>query len=536
MSITGISPVSQDHNHDFAAYDEFLLRLKQNFTEQTNDPTISIFTTDADHLFDDVFLPNLPAMDRQIYKCHACQHFMKAYGGLVTIDDRGDTRSLFWSVEAPEYFQSAVEALCSIVEQAKITGVFLSSNNKWGVSVTGQWTHFAVTPPSSIIYRKSFKTASQMMAEKLEDFRNMGRALQEYSLAHVTTAITLLESEALYRSEKVLGVAKWLKSVYDQRDRTKNTTQRTNILWRMVASAPNGFCHPRGSMIGTLLDDLRFGLSFEQVERRFRIKMDPLMYQRPQVAPAAQNIKRAEEIVAHLGIAESLKRRYARLDEVQTIWQPKATDVSGNGVFSHIRPKGVVETPNMEAPSDTFTVEKFRRTILPKADRIEVLAPSVGNFTALVTALDLNSPPILQWDRDDMRNPVSAYVYNPMSAAATWGLSPNRYHKVNAISLVPSMWNDGKLGHFSTGIIVIIDGARDSNWRSAGLGLFPETLKAELREVRATIEAHSLSAHITGYEDSSACGIVLTTGKSRPLMIRVTTGDLTMNIRLDRWD
>ena len=47
--------------------------------------------------------------------------------------------------------------------------------------------------------------------------------------------------------------------------------------------------------------------------------MDPLKYQRPQVTPGTGNVARAEEIVEKLGIATSLKRRFARLEELQTI-------------------------------------------------------------------------------------------------------------------------------------------------------------------------------------------------------------------------
>ena len=70
-----------------------------------------------------------------------------------------------------------------------------------------------------------------------------------------------------------------------------------------------------------------------------------------------------------------------------------------------------------------MTWDKFQRTVLPSAERIEFLAPSHGSYTALVTAANAEAPPILQWDRDGARNPVSWYFWNGGSSASQFGLS-----------------------------------------------------------------------------------------------------------------
>jgi hypothetical protein len=98
------------------------------------------------------------------------------------------------------------------------------------------------------------------------------------------------------------------------------------------------------------------------------------------------------------------------------------------------------------------------------------------------------------------------------------------------------MWNNAVTNQ-KEGMILILDGARDSNWQVAGSCLFPEILKSELREVRATIEAYSASMPLSGFEQSSACGVVFTAGNNpRHLLVRVTTGDLVIDMNIDRWD
>jgi hypothetical protein len=55
--------------------------------------------------------------------------------------------------------------------------------------------------------------------------------------------------------------------------------------------------------------------------------------------------------------------------------------------------------------------------------------------------------------------------------------------------------------------------------------------------VRATIEAYSASMPLSGFEQSSACGVVFTAGNNpRHLLVRVTTGDLVVDMNIDRWD
>jgi hypothetical protein len=126
-------------------------------------------------------------------------------------------------------------------------------------------------------------------------------------------ALRLLEADALARSEKFIGPVKWLRALHD-----RPTGQRgENVLWRAIAAAPEGYCHPKASVIGPLLNDIASGLPFAKIKARFDAKMAPLRYQRPQAAPAALNIKAAEARVEKLAIAPALERRFARIEDLR---------------------------------------------------------------------------------------------------------------------------------------------------------------------------------------------------------------------------
>lgn len=525
-------------NCDDHEYDSYLERIQRRFVERTESGTRPLFTTDADadgSLFD-VYLAAFPVERRQFQNCSACRLFVHRFGSLVVIAETGSSASaVFAEVDAPDEYKSAVEAVLRRVQHAKVTGVFLSSALTWGLHETGGWRHMAVTPPKP--FRHSLLTARQAMAEKRADYGTVTRALEDFSREHVATAVRLLKTDALYRSEKVLGQAEWLADLHAARARASRKAWRDNLLWLAVAEAPSGFCHPRSSMIGTLLEDIAAGMDFDTVSKRFAAKMHPLQYQRPQAAPSAGNVAHAEKIFEKLGLAESLERRFARVDELVAVWRPKERVFEpGSGLFSHLVTKEAQpSTPTLSQPTITLTWEKFARTVLPRAEQIEMLVPKQANFTGLVTAANPDAPPILQWDTEEHRNPVSWYVWVGGSPASQWGLTSGVYAKVNAITLKPSMWhNPERFEHQGKGVVFVIDGMRESRFNS--LCLFPEMLKSELHAVRSTIEAYSRSRRLEAVE-SSACGLLLAGGdKWDSPTIRVTSAGVKVDYQLDRWD
>jgi hypothetical protein len=496
-----------------------------------------LFTTDAEGLYE-AYLSNLPIEARQHYTCNACRHFIERYGGLVSINGDGILRAVMWEAEVPDFFRASVNAIRQIVLNAKVTGVFFSKNDVLGTPITGEWTHLSTVLPKSMVYKGLVKGINEVTAEKKADFQLLMSNLHEYPVEAVDQALNLLRSETLYRSEKVLGVAEWLKSLHDRRNEIKNGKNKTNLTWLAVATAPPGYVHVKSSMIGTLLDDIVAGLPFESVSRRFAEKMNPLQYQRPQAAPTSGNIERAEKIVEKLGIQKSLVRRFAKLDEIPTIWKPveEVKPESNGGVFSHLKAKNNTEISKMELPTKNMTWVKFLDTVLPTAKSIEFHVNSYDKtFSCILTAFHDDAPPIIQWDSEENRNPFSWYFAYPVPSCRDWNLESG-FRKVTGICLQPSMWGN-EIGHMGKGVFFVIEGAKDTRKDDErGNALFPEILKSELREIRSTIEAYSKSAKLEGYLEASACGVMFQEGTAWDATLRVTSDMGVATYKLDRWD
>jgi hypothetical protein len=536
-------------------YDEFLAAVRARFASCTSaekkkkkkkekSKSSALFTTATPELYE-LWLAALPEALRRENVCSTCRAFLRNFGGLVTIDDKGRTASVLWNADVvPEPYRAGVRALADAVSQAPVTGVFLSGKRVWGTADKGGFGHLAITPSDALVHTHSILSAAQHAAEKREDFRTLTSGLEAFPLALVERAAALLQTGGLYRSEKCIEVASWLLEVHRSRKLAKSERARDNLTWVAVAAAPPGYCHVRSTMIATLLADLANNLPFDQIKARFDEKMHPLQYQRPTAAPRGQNIERAEKLVAQLRSAGGLERRFAKLEEIQTLWPPDTAGKKSrnkDGVFAHVRARASSAKPtttNVDAPSVTMTWAKFSTTVLPEAAAIHYVVPDAkAPLLALVTAKNDDAPPIVQWDRPDARNPFTWYFYSGGSLPARWNLLPNTDHPVSGIALSPHMWGGAdQHAHQGKMVLFLLEGAKDLDY-VCGSSFFPEFLKQEYREARATLEAFARTAVVAGANEATACGIGLHASGMWGQRFRVTDKHgVSITYLLDRWD
>lgn len=535
-SITTTTAAISDHQRD---YEETLSTVRES-AHSLGASAKFVFQTDASGLWQ-AFLAALPPEQRQHHTCTACRHFVERFGSLVVVNDQGIATSLMWSMGGHGIYDAPIRAMLRLVTRAEITGVHFTAERTWGLPETGPWHHFAVSAdvlfPHLVSPHATPKTPGQRAAMVRHEHGLLAAALAQYPADLVVRATAVLETGKVYRGEVCMGVAKWLLGLHAQRASTKNARLRDNLLWLAAASAPAGWCHVRSGMIGTLLDDLAAGLEFGDVADRFAAKMHPLQYMRPTAAPTAGNVAQAEKIVDALGIRPSLDRRFARLEDVTAaLWKPSAATkpAATGGTFGHLLEPTGSDARDVGASAVTMTWEKFARTVLPTAERIELLAPEHGNYIALITSVHPDAPPILQWDRPEQRCPVSWYLYNGGSPARRWNVRAG-WTNVTAICMSPPHWHGTARDKDGHRVFVLLEGARDT-FHTEGGGFFPESLRAELHEVRNTLEAYANRATIAGKDEATACGIDISGGTSWSGTLRVTSRGLRQTYRIDRWD
>ena len=131
MITSTVTDAARRGSHD--DYQPMIAAVHEHFRRAapTNAP---LFTTDAADLWTS-WLDALPASERQNHNCHACRQFVERFGGMVTVDAAGMTAPAIWHEEdAPDAYKPAIAAMARLVRKAKVTGVFLSSEEEWGES------------------------------------------------------------------------------------------------------------------------------------------------------------------------------------------------------------------------------------------------------------------------------------------------------------------------------------------------------------------------------------------------------------------
>lgn len=520
--------LSDDDYHQFV--DRFRARAHARIQKNV------LFTTDADNLWE-IYLDSFPEDQRQHHNCHACRRFIQAYGNIVAIGEDGVVHPLLWEEGDADSPSSSVAILnlCRAVQKAKVTGVFLSSEPVWGQHITGIWRHMSVENPK--VFSHPLYKAHQVAAEKATEYATVSKCLSEFTIDQLEEAVRILQADALDRTEKVLGQALWLRDLKKMQASAVGMN-RKNLLWRAVATAPSGFCHPRASMISTLLDDLAAGLPFETVSERWTKKMHPLRYQRPTAPPKDGAIQQAEEVVGKLGTAGSLARRFATLQELPVrLWTPAPAGAGpkpGGSVFGHLR--AATPSPSVTLPEQRLTWEKFAATVLPTTDRIEFHVPLRSQlYVVFTTAVNDDAPPILQWDAPERRNPFAWYVWHGGSPPHQFGLLRDSWVDVLALTEKPPHFYDTTaFTHHSRGLVLILNGAEDT--QNSGSGIFPECLLSEYHGIRSVIEAHSRKDVVQPASGQKAQGLLLDKGNGWNALLRVTTKGKSALYRLDRWD
>ena len=485
------------------------------------------------------YIYNIPFQLQQEHTCTACRNFIENFGGLVVLDGRNRPISLLWEGcdEVPDlYYRSAVALRNLVVNDSAINGTFHPAasqlgipENRAGLGVT--WKHLSLKVPFSMVSRDN----SQKEAQDKENFKTLSRASKNWSNDLINKAICILRGGGFNESKKYLEWLDWLSDICQGKAHTRSNH---NAIWNHVHSAPTGWCSPRSSVLGMLMDGIKANDSIARIKQEWNRAVASENFQRPTAAPTEGNLNAAEKTIASMGYELSLKRKYATLDEVPALWSPYKKDMEDHGVFGHLRKSNNPPSYQGSTEGRVMSWVKFAREILPTMAELRLLVPQVGSFTGLLTATHPEAPCIMRW-----RNHYSWYLYSngsPGVMAHHWGLKEGIYYPVAKICPNPSMWNQDPESTFNEfeGLIFMISGMRDNN-PNLGLGLFPQVLRKELFPYRSTIEAHSKSKNPDESSDGTrAAGLSFRKSNEKwNLNLRVTDfKGITNDYSIDRWE
>lgn len=514
--------------------------MQQALDRSTKEGNGKLFRVDAGDMFREYLLAFKTMQDRQYHDCRCCSSFLSHHGNLVWMNGIGHTKSALWDetmLPARHPYRTIVKAMRVAVENASVVEQAFWDEQVWGPREQGGFEHLSVRI-SGASHTGKINTATQEAAAARENRRHLERALQELTSHHTDRAVAMLQAGSLSRGEKLLPMAQFLADTHREVRNHSGTEMRNRMLWLAVSKAGAGWCTPRASALGALIEDIDSGASISTITRKHNERMGPLKYQRPTAPTSEGNVRDAERLFERLGLAAALRRRFATAKELVHLWLPKPPTAGQEpGIFGHlVSGRRATAEANLTAGAVRMTFAKFRRDVLPRALELEAMVPRHGQFCAFTTAVDRSAPPLLAWDSEECRNPYAWYVYHNGSPARQWSLVGDQRTAVAAIALMPSSWagEEGRWAELGKRALLVLDGAHDVANRS--LALFPECLRGELHGVRRTIEAHSRSSklELPPKGEQHASGLLVGDGCEVRLVVRTAEG--LGSYVIDRWE
>lgn len=462
---------------------------------------------------------------RQEHTCNCCKNFFRNYGNLVLIDRDGHTRSLFWNEgiegDTPSEYAAFLDSARHALGGTKVERLFFFNTDyqsQVGMHERGGYDHFCFHLQRVMPRTLRTRTGKQNAAEYAEDLRLFKESMANLDLDILRQLKVQFENdENLSRTSFAPIVPDFLAIVENYRA-IKEHNLRANYLVAKLTTCRKGLARIGQTVLGEFIKELTAGVDMKTAKANFLRRIDPKDYMRPKAAPSSQTVVQAERIVAELGIADSLRRRSLRRDELpQGYWTRPAPKPSEGGVFGAVPTKDSRGDGLPEIDGGRVSLTTLMSKIRAGAVKVEINIRNYPStmFSSLVTEAVAGAKPILHWDREENRNPVSSYKYASPVYPHQWGLQTG-WQEVLAIVDRPENW--GKVESGDEDYLFVFANGRDT--ASPNLPLFPETLRPELHQVRAVIEGYAQMNKLEGTEQG-----LVAWHYSTEQIVRVTTAE-----------
>ena len=409
----------------------------------------------------DVYLNSFPAKKNPIFRvrtehdCSCCRHFIKSIGGIVFIDDDLICHSIWEFKVDDEDYQTVIDAVDAYVKSKKIVEEFVTKETSFGTNRSyeqrddgsiAEWEHFYLLTPRDWVYRGR-DTVDTERSHRRTSAEVFGRALREITADSIDSVLDLIHDNTLYKGAEwkdQLEALKKLKAEYTALPEEK----RELYVWKTSKTVGPVMSRIRNHSIGTLLVDLSGEMDLNEAVRRYEAIVAPANYKRPKAIFTQKMLEDAKKTITELGYMDSLRRRYAKLDDITVnnilfANRDAAKRVKGGDVFEDMLADAKT-APKKFARVQEIGIEQFISDVLPDAKSVEAYVENrhEKNMCSLITSSNPFAPSMFKWD-------------NPFSWAYSGNIADSDIKKnvksaggnVIADLRFSIQWNDGRVPH-----------------------------------------------------------------------------------------
>lgn len=415
-------------------FNAFAHMVSESFQSIAKEGSVFVADIDGDDLWAR-YLAAFPEGMNPLFKkrtehdCSCCKQFVRRAGGAVAISSEHGLRTVWDRAveEAPHPYAFVAAALQQAVREVGIRDIFRVGKNEtqFGAKYTRSldketqkaltWNHFhtgeipsrlrSATPDAA---RGDYRTTVQVFE----------RGLVELSPDAVSTVLSLIESNALYRGEEhkhaVVEFQKMQRAYTalrvcegaEMNYRDTHARSRSLFSWANASSPAARF---RNTVIGTLVQDLSEGQDLEHAVKSFETKVAPQNYKRTTALITPGMVKKAMETIAELGLEPALERRFAVIGDVSVNdvkWvdgaaRPLMKGGLGDVLMQHAT-AATRSAKDEERRAEEIGLDDFMSKILPEAQAMEVFFTGrhLGNLMALTAPVHPEPKRLFRWSND----------------------------------------------------------------------------------------------------------------------------------------
>lgn len=399
-------------------FKQFKAKLQENFKKLTQDTT-HLFEVNLDKtLLWETYLNNFPEGTNEIYRkrreydCSCCRHFIKNMGNVVVIKNNQVTT--IWDFETnSSTFQPVVDALAAFVKSQVITDVWINKFNRIGTDKNfenlsngeiKEWQHLTLELPIKFV-NKSSRSEGDLQGE-FRDTRNVfKRSLDEITEDSLLTVLELISSNSLYKGEEWKGALAEFLKYKKEYDKLQTENEKANYTWEQSVKVGGAIGRIKNHSMGTLLINISEGLDLNEAVGKFEfIVGDGYKRSKPIYSQKMQDD--AKTTIVEMGYEDSLRRRYATLDDITVnniLFSNKdsAKRIGGMDIFEEMS-KDIAVNPKKFSKVEEISIDNFISNALPTAKEISVLLENKhsNNMVSLIAPEVKDSKTMFKWDNN----------------------------------------------------------------------------------------------------------------------------------------
>lgn len=370
---------------------------------------------DKDRLWD-IYLESFPTgsnpilRERRSFDCSCCRHFIKTFGGVVTIDENNKVQTIWDFTTDSDVYQSVVDALSNYVKSLNIVDVFVTDQNKFGVDCNYEklpddtvrtWHHFYIELPSYLV--TTDKSSIGRITGNYRDVRNVfQRSLEEINKDAVESVLDLIASKSLYKGEEWFAVLSKFLTVHNEYHKLSEV-EKANYCWRKSVELGASIGKIRNHSIGVLLTDLSVGIDFDKAVKRYENIVAPSNYKRPKAIFTKKMIEEAQLKLTDLGLMNSLNRRFAVLEDISVnnilfANRDIVRRMEDSDVFAELQKESTGASHKFDRV-ESIEIDTFVSDVLPRISDIELFLENrhSSNMMSLIAPQDKTAPTMFKW-------------------------------------------------------------------------------------------------------------------------------------------